>query len=64
MTCRTCKLENLGSADFLKDVNNSLHPKCLSCKNYYCTDELTIFGRHKKCYDKMIRRNVEVVKIR
>ncbi len=64
ITCKTCKVENLGSLDFLKDTNNSLHPKCLECKKYYCTDEITIFGMHKKCYDDIVKRNVEDIKIR
>ena len=50
MTCKFCKLENLGHVDFLKDTNNSLHPRCLDCKEYYCSDEIIIFARHKKCY--------------
>ena len=52
MDCKFCKLENLGSVEFLKDTNNSLHPKCLDCKNYYCSDEIIIFARHQVCYVK------------
>lgn len=66
ITCKTCKLENLGHIDFLRDINKSLHPKCLECKGYYCTDELVIFSMHKECYDFRVIRNAEAeaIKIR
>ncbi len=60
--CKHCQMEEKGMIPFLKDKEGKLHPKCLVCKEYYCSTEKILFGRHEQCYMDFAKKHNRMVR--